>query len=137
MGRPTKLTQKMRTAICTRIASGESLRSICRDEKMPALSSVLLWVVEDRDGFSEHYMRAREAAGFAHADRLVDVVDRVGSGEYEPNQARAMLDGLKWAAERMAPKKHSQRQELDHSSSDGSMSPPNRIEIVAGEDGKG
>ena len=68
-------------------------------------------------------MQAREAGGFSHADRIIDVVDKVATGEYEANQARAMLDGLKWAAERMAPKKHSQRQEVDHSSSDGTMTP--------------
>jgi hypothetical protein len=44
------------------------------------------------------------------------------------------MDGLKWAAERMSPKRHSQRQEHDHRSTDGSMSPPQRIEIVAPDD---
>jgi hypothetical protein len=97
---------------------------------MPAISTVLLAVVQDRDGFSEQYMQAREAGGFSHADRIIDTVDKVASGEYDPQAARAMLDGLKWAAERMAPKKHSQRQELDHSSSDGSMAPQSPVVIL-------
>ena len=112
MARPTKLTKKVRDEICTRIAGGESLRSVCDDTHLPVMSSVLLWVVDNRDGFSEHYMRAREAAGFAHADRLVHTVDKVADGTYDPQTAKAMLDGLKWAAERMAPKRHSPRQEL-------------------------
>jgi len=119
MARPTKLTDEIRDEICERLASGESLRSICGDERLPVMSTVLLWVVNDRDGFSEHYSRAREAAGYAHADRLVDVVDRVSAGEYDPNQARAMLDGLKWAAERMAPKAHSQKVQQEHTGKDG------------------
>ena len=130
VGRPTACTIEVTQAICERLAAGESLRSICEeDADMPAVSSVLLWVVSGRlvEGadkeFSEHYMQAREAGGFAHADRVITVIDKVANGEYDPNQARAMLDGLKWAAERMAPKKHSPRQEIDHGSSDGSMSP--------------
>lgn len=96
---------------------------------MPAVSSVLLWVVSGRlvEGtekpFSEQYMQAREAGGFSHADRIVDTVDRVSIGELEPQAARAMLDGLKWAAERMAPKAHSAKQDINHTSEDRSMSP--------------
>lgn len=135
-GRPTKCTPDVVTEICERLAGGESLISICRDDHMPAKANVLLWVVTGRevDGtgvpFRDHYMQAREAAGFSHADRVVDVTEEVALGQLDPHAARAMLDGLKWAAERMAPKKHSPRQEIDHRSGDGSMS-PSRIELVA------
>lgn len=114
MARPTVMTQEIRDEICFRLSSGESLRSICRDESFPAISTVLLAVVQNRDGFSEQYMQARTAGGFSHADRVIDTVDRVAAGEIDPQSARAMLDGLKWAAERMAPKSHSARQEIDH-----------------------
>ena len=113
-GRPTVMTEEVREEICQNLAAGNSLRSICADESMPVVSTVLLAVVQDRDGFSEQYMQARTAGGFSHADRIIDTVDRVSTGEVEPQAARAMLDGLKWAAERMAPKSHSSRQEVDH-----------------------
>ena len=124
------MTQDTRDAICLRLASGESLRSICTDEDMPTVSTVLLAVVQDRDGFSEQYMQAREAAGFSHADRVADLAAIAASEGIDPQSARAAMDGFKWAAERMAPKKHSQRQEVDHTSSDQSMS-PTRIELTA------
>lgn len=111
-GRPTVMTQEVRDEICTRLAGGESLRSICAAEGMPVVSTVLLAVVQDRDGFSEQYMQARQAGGFSHADRIIDTVDKVADGNIDPQAARAMLDGLKWAAERMSPKAHSPRQEL-------------------------
>lgn len=123
MPRPTVMTKEAMDKICQLLASGDSLRSICREDDMPSVSTVLLAVVQDRDGFSEQYMQAREAGGFSHADRVIDTVDRIATGEIDPNAARAMLDGLKWAAERMAPKRHSIRQEVDHSSTDGSMTP--------------
>ena len=113
MGRPTVMTTDMRDAICEALAGGNSLRSVCINESMPAMSTVLLAVVQDRDGFSEQYMQARRAGGFSHADRIIDTVDRVALGDIDPQSARAMLDGLKWAAERMAPKSHGSRQEID------------------------
>jgi len=122
-GRPTKLTDKTRESICTRLASGESLRSICRSGKMPAMSTVLLWVVEDRGGFSEQYHAARDAAGYAHADEALDLRNEVRAGDVDPQSAKVILDALKWGAERMSPKRHSQRQEVDHRSGDGSMTP--------------
>lgn len=130
MARPTVMTGKVRETVCHRLASGESLRSICAEESLPAISTVLLAVVQDRDGFSEQYMQARAAGGFSHADRVIDTVDRVATGEIDPQSARAMLDGLKWAAERMAPKHHSARQEIDHTSGDGSMSPKDASNAV-------
>ena len=133
-GRPTSHNAKMVTQICQRLASGESLRSICADETMPAMSTVLLWVVEDRGGFSEHYAQAREAAGYAHADRIIDTVEKTSTGQLDAQTARAMMDGLKWAAERMAPKRHSPRQDIAHTSPDGSMSPPTKIVIVGHDD---
>lgn len=128
-GRNTRCTQEITDEICLRLADGESLRSICRDKDMPCKASVLLWVVSGRviEGtdrqFKDQYMTAREAGGFSHADEALDLRHEVRSGDLDPHQAKVMLDALKWGAERMAPKHHAQRQEVDHSSSDGSMSP--------------
>ena len=133
MARPTSHTQELADTICTRLAGGESLRSVCRDDSMPALSTVLLWVVNDREGFSEQYHASREAAGYAHADEALELRNELRTGEIDPQSAKVILDALKWGAERMAPKRHSPRQEVDHRSPDGSMS-PTRIEITAPDD---
>jgi len=127
------MTEPVVTEICERLASGESLNSICSDDHLPVISTVLLAVVKNRDGFSDKYMQAREAGGFAHADRVIGTVDKVAAGEIDPQSARAMLDGLKWAAERMAWRHHAARQQLDHTSSDGSMKPPAPVYTVKDE----
>jgi len=129
-GRPTSHTQELADEICTRLAGGESLRSICEPEDMPAHSTVLLWVVDDREGFSDQYHRAREAAGYSHADEAMHLRHELREGEIDPQSAKVILDALKWGAERMAPKKHSPRQEVDHRSGDGSMSPAAQSEAV-------
>lgn len=130
VGRPSKYTQEIADEICTRIAGGESLRSVCSDDHMPVLSTVLLWVVHDREGFSDQYHASREAAGYAHADEALALRNELREGTLDPPTAKVILDALKWGAERMAPKRHSQRQEVDHTSSDGSAG-PTRIEITA------
>ncbi|MFC6670481.1 hypothetical protein [Marinobacterium aestuariivivens] len=122
MSRPSSYESALGNKICERLAAGESLRSICADSDMPSKSTVLLWIVDGRHKeFSDQYRLAREAAGYAHADRLVELVDKLEAGEIEASVARAMADNLKWCAERMAPKAYSSRQEVQHS---GSVSMP-------------
>jgi hypothetical protein len=130
MARPTVMTKKVMEFVCQQIAGGESLSKICRDESMPARSTILLAVVNDRDGFRTDYMRAREAAGFSHADTIIELVESVGRGDYEPNVAKVMIDGLKWAAERMAANYHGTKQSVDHTSSDGSMTQKPAVELT-------
>mgnify|MGYP006448551901 FL=1 len=112
MARPSKLTPATRDEIITRLAGGESLNSICRSDHLPTKANVLIWVVDDRDGFHGDYMRAREAAGYSHADESADVRNEIRSGAIDAQQAQAILKSLHWAAERMAPKRHSPRQEV-------------------------
>lgn len=100
-GRPTKYTDDLRDEICVRMAEGESLRSICRDEKMPALSTVLLWVTEDREGFSVHYARARESQAHTHVDEMMDLRYGLLSGDVDPQAAKVVADMIKWSAARM------------------------------------
>lgn len=129
-GRPTDYNEAIAERICTHIAGGYSLRSFCRQENTPDVSTVCRWIVAHSE-FREQYVRAREAAGYAHADGIVEVVEMLrDGGDLDAQTARAMMDGLKWAAERMAPKAHSPNQKVDHTSSDGSMR-PTVIEIVA------
>lgn len=81
------------------------------------------WIVSNEE-FRQQYARAREAAGFAHADHMVDLAhDVLKPDGTAPEKVRTAVDILKWSAERMAPKSHLVRTEMDLISSDGSMSP--------------
>lgn len=113
MARPTDYTPELAERICQHIAGGESLRSFCRLPGEPHVATVCRWIVK-HDEFREQYTHAREAAGYAHGDGVIEVVEAVRNGDIDAQTARAMMDGLKWAAERMAPKSHSSRQEIDH-----------------------
>lgn len=112
-GRPTVYTKELADSICVRIAGGESLRKICREPEMPALSTVLLWAVDDREGFSAQYTRAREAQGYYAGDVIKDWADDAAEGNMEPNQARVAIDGYKWVAERQAGRVYGNKQTID------------------------
>lgn len=120
-GRPTKYTKALANKICTRLAEGESLRSICRDSGTPSKSTLLLWVVTPGHPFSDQYMIAREAAGYSHADKVTEIADALSEkgSKSDPQKARVAMIGYQWAAERMAPKKHSPKHIMEHSGPNG------------------
>jgi hypothetical protein len=60
MSAPTKYTRRIADEICQRLASGETLVAICRDDAIPTRWTVQQWVVKDVGGFAARYLRARE-----------------------------------------------------------------------------
>lgn len=107
-GRPSGYTPELAAKIIARLASGLSLRRVCRADDMPSTSTVMRWFGENA-GFREQYARAMEARGFGYADQVVDIAQRVLLREIPPDAARVGIDGLKWAAARMAPRVYGDR----------------------------
>ena len=75
-GRPTTYNEVTAALICGRMANGESLRSICRDPKMPALSSVFLWLSKYPE-FSEQYELAMASRADAVFEEMFDIAEDV------------------------------------------------------------
>lgn len=104
-GRPTKYNETLADEICVRLAAGESLRGICRDDHMPAKETVLMWVVDGKHAaFSNQYAIAREAQAHEHVDEMLDMRHEVRDGTLEPSAAKVVSDMIKWSAGRMARK---------------------------------
>ena len=114
-GRPTDYNLELTSRICERLATGESLRSICRDDDMPSLASIFLWLAKHPE-FSEQYTRAREAQAEAHADRIVEIAD---DDTIDPNHKRIMVDARKWVASKLKPKRYGDKVDLEHSGNVG------------------
>lgn len=74
MGRPSDYTQEVADAICARLADGEPLRQICRDEAMPAWRTVYDWKDAHAD-FAARIAHAREAGHDAIAADCLDIAD--------------------------------------------------------------
>lgn len=121
-GRQSEFTQEMADTICTRLADGESLRSICADDQMPYKSVVMRWLSE-RPQFQDQYALAREAQADAIFDEILDIVDdgrndwleRHGDDGEEAGwrvngehiqRAKLRVDARKWMASKLQPKKY-------------------------------
>jgi len=100
MPRPLEFNEAVADAICERLADGESLRSICRDDEMPAKSTVFKWLGLI-PAFADQSSRARETQADSLADDIVDIAD---DKALEPNDKRVRIDARKWLAGKLRPK---------------------------------
>lgn len=120
-GRPSGYNQEIVDKICSRIAEGRSLRSICRDdEDIPVESAVYAWLAK-HDEFKEKYARAREAQMDVMAEEILEIADDGSNDWMERNQgdntawvqngeamqrSRLRVDSRKWLMSKLAPKKY-------------------------------
>lgn len=147
-GRPEIYTPEIAEAICMRLANGESLRSICRDDAMPGRTTVTKWIIEDKEGFANQYARAKDIGLDEMADEIFDIADdsrndwierqNAKTGEvYEVvndeaiSRARLRVDARKWYLSKLAPKRYGERLELA-----GDEKNPLRIVTLKDDDAK-
>ncbi len=130
-GRPSDYTEELAEIICLRLAEGESLRSVCRDEGMPSKQAVLRWLARN-ESFRAQYVRAKEEGAEAIAEELFDIADD-GSNDwmekldkdgeaigYQLNgehvqRSKLRIDTRKWYLSKIMPKKYGDRIQHDQS----------------------
>ena len=126
------------------MGEGESLRSICRDDAMPALSTVFRWLSGGRE-FQEQYARAMDARATLLAEEILEISDdSSGDAVTDPEtgavrmdaefvaRSRLRVDSRKWLAARMSPKKYGDKVSQEISGPDGApVRTITKIELVA------
>jgi hypothetical protein len=117
MGRPTKYNQALAAKICERMATGESVRHICRDSDVPSFRSVMSWAhnrnhVAFKDGFPEQYQAAMQSMAQNMFDELLEIAD---DDKRESQRSRLMVDTRKWYLSKCLPKVFGDKLNLDHS----------------------
>jgi hypothetical protein len=127
-GRPSAYTAEVAAEICRRLAEGESLTSICKDDHMPARSTVTAWYIDNREGFSEQYAKARDIGLDVMADQVMGIAD--SSGE-DVQRDRLRFDARRWYLSKLAPKRYGDK--VIHAG-DSESPIVTRIEIVAAGD---
>lgn len=91
MGRPSLKTPELVSAICERLAQGEPLAAICRDEGMPHPSTVRDWMKADAE-VSRAIACAREDGEDWLAAECLSIADD-GSRDYETKEdGREVVD---------------------------------------------
>lgn len=123
-GRPSIRSDEVVQKILARMASGDSLRRACFEDEMPAPSTFLLWVSQDK-ALSEQYDRVREVRADGMFEEMLDIADDGtndwmlrGHGDNDPGwvangeniqRSRLRVDTRKWALARMNPKKFGEK----------------------------
>lgn len=76
VGRPSDFTPELGKLICERIAAGESLRKICRDDDMPSRISVHSWLLDiDKLEFLNQYKASCDIRAENMFDELTEIAD--------------------------------------------------------------
>lgn len=117
MGRPSLYTPELAEEICRRLADGESLRAICRDDGMPDCVTVRRWLAA-HEPFRTQYARARQDQADSFIDAALEIADSAEPGRSDA--AKLQVDTRKWAAARMAPKRWGDSSALTLQNPDGS-----------------
>lgn len=111
MGRPALvLSDDQRAHILSELADGKSLRSICRDDNMPVVSTIMKILSNDAE-FAEQYAHARRAGDDAMAEDIQAIAD---DGELDPNDRRIRIDARKWLLAKRQPKKYGDKLDVEH-----------------------
>jgi hypothetical protein len=88
------------------------MRSIARDETMPAMTTLFKWLREHEE-FAQQYAIAKTESAEAWAEQIAEIGQDTLEGKYDPAAARVAIDAYKWTASKLKPKRYGDR--LDHS----------------------
>lgn len=148
MGRPSEYTPEKADIICARIAEGQSIRTICADEEMPAIETFYRWIRTFPE-FQEQYARAKEDQADAMAEEMLDIADDANNdwmerlnkddqsigwqinGEHV-QRSRLRLDTRKWLASKLKPKKYGDSILNKHADADGNNLLKDAISFISG-----
>lgn len=123
MARPISFTPEIADEICERLAAGESLRAICRDEHIPDKTTVGRWLADkNNQAFRTQYAQAREAQADHYLEEIIEIADNatddiralgnntpLGINASAIARARLQVDARKWVMSKLAPKKYGER----------------------------
>lgn len=115
-GRPTIYSKEIADKICESLALGQSMRTVCADEKLPCMATVFKWLREKPD-FLEQYTRAKEESADAMSEDVLDIADD-GTNDFMETKkglkvnkeavmrSRLRVETRKWLMAKMKPKKY-------------------------------
>ena len=130
VGRPTDYNGAIAAAICSELAMGKSLRSVCAKPEMPCMTAVFTWLAKHKE-FAEQYARAKEESADALVEDMLAIADDGLNDTYtdEDGNDRTMADVIqrsklrvdtrKWIASKLKPKKYGDKVQQEVTGKDG------------------
>jgi len=107
-GRPSDYTQELADEICSQLAEGISLRTVCKPDDMPNKGTVFRWL-RTQEGFSDQYAKAKADSADALLEDMLHIAD---DDKEDVQRSRLRVDVRKWAASKLKPKKYGDKLEL-------------------------
>lgn len=119
--------QKIADAICEQLASGKSLRSVCKKKGMPSEMTVRRWALDDVQGFASQYTRAKELQAHVLFEEIIDISNTAKLGTKTvigpdgktvtksdmTEHRRMQIDARKWYISKVLPKIYGDKLQLD------------------------
>lgn len=105
VGRPTTYTPELAAEILASLTIGESLRTACKPDHLPAISTWYLWM-RDQSELSEQYARAKAEAADAMSEDILDIADDATNDWMADNYDEGKTPGYSFMGE------HVQRSKL-------------------------
>jgi hypothetical protein len=135
-GRPEAYSTELSDKVCERLACGESMRSISRDESMPGMTTLFKWLREIPE-FTKQYEKAKEESADAMAEDSLDIADNqveqplivdglplqidgkpvMIKDAVSVAHAKLRIDTRKWFASKTKPKKYGDKVQTELSGS--------------------
>lgn len=124
MGRPTDYTQDLADKLCSELADGKSMRTVCAIDDMPSKSTVFRWI-RTKEEFRDQYTRAKEESADALTDEMLDIADDSQLDYTETDEdgkrlnaeniqrSRLKIETRKWLASKLKPKKYGDKQFIE------------------------
>jgi hypothetical protein len=128
-GRPSDYTDKIANTICARLAEGESMRKIAKDDDMPSCVTMFAWL-RKHEIFLKQYEVAKEECADMYAEEIVEIADDT-SNDYidvtdengatgatrlnteHVQRSRLRIDTRKWVAAKLKRKKYGDQIQQD------------------------
>ena len=107
-GRPRIFGEETRKELLGRLAEGQSLRAICRQDDMPALRTVLDWLREE-PAFAAGYATAREIGADVLAAEISELSERALKEPELAHAIRVAVEAKRWLASKQAPRRYGER----------------------------
>ena len=118
IGRPSDYLVEVADDICSLLASGESLNSICKRKGFPSRNTVYRWLREYKD-FRDNYARATDDRAESIFEEMLEIADGAEAETASIAKARLQIDARKWILGKMNPKKYSDKQHVEHTGPNG------------------
>ena len=141
---PAAYDRGIAEAVLAELAAGHSLRKVCAQDGMPAITTFMRWMAEEGEAgdiLRKQYARAREAQAETMAEEILAIADEEcttvradkhgsrgddRSGDVEVvfdatavARNRLRVDARKWLLSKMAPKKYGDKIQAEHTGAGG------------------